>query len=423
MVSREALEAKEKEKAGKLSFGELGGSVGADFYVFRLIRVKLGCMDGLIGTKGSERDDTNNNGNETTSKMPSLVTTNTMDDCYEHSTMTDVIDEQSTDDAGDQEFEWPLDQTMVTKKVSEGLTKTVSSKSPAIPTSSSVCLTINGNTMVATLLQSIRQTLGLAPTQLVQLWHQGKQVMTLWTMLPQGTTVKSLGLPLNSVLFVETTDRAVPAPPTRLSTEPSSGTLSSIFDKEQTNSESLALLGIQTTSLSKIGAVGLQNLGNSCYMNAALQCLTHTSELTTYFLSGVYRWEVNSTNPLGTGGQIARSYAALLNSLAHTNTSSFSPKAFKNCLGRFNLSFAGHSQQDSQELLAFLLDGMHEDLNRIQKKPYFEKPTLSDMNDALIAETADICWQLHRKRNDSVIVDLFHGLYKSVLVCPACDQV
>ncbi|KAG4303799.1 hypothetical protein PORY_002797 [Pneumocystis oryctolagi] len=66
---------------------------------------------------------------------------------------------------------------------------------------------------------------------------------------------------------------------------------------------------------------------------------------------------------------------------------------------------------------------MHEDLNRIHKKPYVEKPTLSDANEALIAETAETCWQLHRKRNDSVIVDLFHGLYKSVLVCPVCDQV
>ena len=39
-------------------------------------------------------------------------------------------------------------------------------------------------------------------------------------------------------------------------------------------------------------------------------------------------------------------------------------------VGRFAPQFSGYQQQDSQELLAFLLDGLHEDLNRVKKKPY-----------------------------------------------------
>lgn len=39
-------------------------------------------------------------------------------------------------------------------------------------------------------------------------------------------------------------------------------------------------------------------------------------------------------------------------------------------MGRFAPQFSGYQQQDSQELLAFLLDGLHEDLNRVKKKPY-----------------------------------------------------
>ena len=42
-------------------------------------------------------------------------------------------------------------------------------------------------------------------------------------------------------------------------------------------------------------------------------------------------------------------------------------------VGRFAPQFSGYQQQDSQELMAFLLDGLHEDLNRIMKKPYVEK--------------------------------------------------
>jgi len=41
-------------------------------------------------------------------------------------------------------------------------------------------------------------------------------------------------------------------------------------------------------------------------------------------------------------------------------------------VGRFKPEFSGYQQQDSQELMAFLLDGLHEDLNRIRNKPYIE---------------------------------------------------
>lgn len=41
-------------------------------------------------------------------------------------------------------------------------------------------------------------------------------------------------------------------------------------------------------------------------------------------------------------------------------------------MGRFAPQFSGYQQQDCQELLAFLLDGLHEDLNRIRKKPYIQ---------------------------------------------------
>ena len=53
-------------------------------------------------------------------------------------------------------------------------------------------------------------------------------------------------------------------------------------------------------------------------------------------------------------------------------TASVSPSNFKYKLGRFAPQFQGYGQQDSQELLAFLLDGLHEDLNRIKRKPYVE---------------------------------------------------
>jgi ubiquitin carboxyl-terminal hydrolase 4/11/15 len=58
--------------------------------------------------------------------------------------------------------------------------------------------------------------------------------------------------------------------------------------------------------------------------------------------------------------------------------SSLAPRNFKTTIGRYGASFSGYAQQDSQEFLGFLLDGLQEDLNRIHKKPYIEKPDSTD---------------------------------------------
>ncbi|KAJ4955135.1 hypothetical protein NE237_011918 [Protea cynaroides] len=167
------------------------------------------------------------------------------------------------------------------------------------------------------------------------------------------------------------------------------------------------------------GLAGLQNLGNTCFMNSAIQCLVHTPPLVEYFLQD-YSEEINQKNPLGMHGELALGFGDLLRRLWSSGRTPIAPRAFKGKLARFAPQFSGYNQHDSQELLAFLLDGLHEDLNRVKHKPYIET---KDVNGRPNEEVANECWEYHKARNDSIIVDICQGQYKSTLVCPVCSKV
>lgn len=175
-----------------------------------------------------------------------------------------------------------------------------------------------------------------------------------------------------------------------------------------------------------LGAVGLHNLGNTCYMNSALQCVRSVEELTKYFLTDTYAEEINKANPLGYHGKVAMAYGNLLKEIYDEGRGSVSPREFKNTVGKCRSTFSGWGQQDSQEFLGFLLDGLQEDLSRIKKKPYIEKPDSTDDmidNPEAIKKMADEVWSITRRRDDSVIADLFTGMYKSTLKCPECGKI
>ena len=167
------------------------------------------------------------------------------------------------------------------------------------------------------------------------------------------------------------------------------------------------------------GLTGLTNFGNTCFFNSSLQCLLHTMPLVRFFQETDWRNDTNPTNPLGTKLEIVNEFYSVLSEVWSGNVQNISPRSFLATLRTHASHFSGYLQQDAHELLVCLLDYIHEDLNRVKKKPIVETVEGNGENDD---EAAKSSWGNHKLRNDSVIVDLFHGLLKSKLVCPNCGK-
>lgn len=185
------------------------------------------------------------------------------------------------------------------------------------------------------------------------------------------------------------------------------------------HSQTSALAYLEKTYRS--GRVGLDNLGNSCYMSSCLQCVAHITPLASYLLSNKFESHINKDNFDGTNGVLVRELSSLLKSLWFENKSSIAPFQFKKSLGRLNPDFAGSIQHDAHEFMGYLLDKVHEDVNLIVgKKPYYESPEGNGKNDA---EIANDHWEKDNTRSKSLVKNLTGSLLRNKMCCKVCGNM
>jgi len=191
------------------------------------------------------------------------------------------------------------------------------------------------------------------------------------------------------------------------------------YDKERTESGSSGSAGTSSaTTTATAGIGGLKNLGNTCFMNSVIQCLSNTRLLVDYLLSDEYSTDINTTNS-SMKGSLVKAFAALIKGLWKPAARIIDPSSLKGAVQRFAPRFSGYNQEDSQEFLRYLLEGLHEDVNRVSVKP---QPINTEIDSDLSVEEQGMeAWKRYLRRDDSKLVDIFVGQLKSTLRCSTCD--
>ena len=150
---------------------------------------------------------------------------------------------------------------------------------------------------------------------------------------------------------------------------------------------------------------GLKNLGNTSFMNSVLQCLSHTLPLRQFYVSDEY---LNSRR-----GDISDAFMNVMVELWDTTTcDSVDPYDLKKQVEAITSIFPGYDQHDAHEFMRFLLNRLHEEINRASvegcKSPA-DNETLEE------ACARYLTWE------DSRISELFGGMLRSEVCCSVCS--
>jgi ubiquitin C-terminal hydrolase len=163
--------------------------------------------------------------------------------------------------------------------------------------------------------------------------------------------------------------------------------------------------------------VGLNNIGATSYMNATLQSLSNTDKLTNFFLSN---YESNNSNKI-----MSNAYYNIIKELwnPENNNKSISPTKFKEILSQENLLFAGNKPNDSKDLINFLIQRLHKELNNNDIQNNNDNYNTQIENQLNEQKMLDIFQKEYKIKYNSIISDLFFGTLEIKSQCQNCKNI
>ena len=159
-------------------------------------------------------------------------------------------------------------------------------------------------------------------------------------------------------------------------------------------------------------ALGLENIGATCYMNATLQCLCHVSLLKDYFLDNDQKYKQDT---LSKSASLTKSFVEVLTQIwkNQNNEVSYAPRNFKNLISQMNPLFQGIQANDSKDLVLFIYETIHNELNNPSQNP--GQINLQNIPNELVQFR-----QNYYSQNYSIISKIFYYEQSNIMECQNC---